>query len=166
MLCDHSVTKSSPLLFRVSAVGRSKREGKDVWIVNYTDQRGDRHIKTFQRKKDADSYHARASKDVTAGVHIANSKSIMVIDAGRRGSRAAYAVRFEIDRTQRLCAVDESRSHAVVPAVAADRNHGLADRQSTDRNGSDGAVFRRLANRSGQHVRDQPFRVVRPASGH
>jgi hypothetical protein len=46
--------------------------------------------------------------DVTAGVHIANSKSIMVIDAGRRGSRAAYAVRVEIDRTQRLCAVDES----------------------------------------------------------
>jgi protein-S-isoprenylcysteine O-methyltransferase Ste14 len=75
MLCDHSVTKSSPLLFRVSAVGRSKREGTDVWIVNYTDQRGDRHIKTFQRKKDADSYHARASKDVTAGVHIANSKA-------------------------------------------------------------------------------------------
>ena len=33
-------------------------EQKEAWIVDYTDQDGDRHIETFAEKKDADEYHA------------------------------------------------------------------------------------------------------------
>ena len=32
----------------------SKGEAKEAWIVDYVDQQGDRHIETFERKKDAD----------------------------------------------------------------------------------------------------------------
>ena len=36
----------------------SRGETKEAWIVDYTDQDGERHIQTFARKKDADEYHA------------------------------------------------------------------------------------------------------------
>src|SRR6266550_642203 len=61
------------------------REGetKEAWIVDYTDQLGDRHVKTFARKKDADAYHARVTIDVSAGTHTADSRSITVVEAGQ-----------------------------------------------------------------------------------
>jgi integrase len=31
-----------------------KGEQKECWIVDYADQGGDRHIRTFDRKKEAD----------------------------------------------------------------------------------------------------------------
>ena len=36
----------------------AKGEVKEAWIVDYTDQAGQRHIETFERKKDADAKHA------------------------------------------------------------------------------------------------------------
>jgi integrase len=56
-------------------------EIKEAWIVDYADQDGDRHIETFERKKDADAYHASVSVDVQKGVHTAVSKSITVKQA-------------------------------------------------------------------------------------
>ncbi|WP_298427567.1 site-specific integrase [Rhodoblastus sp.] len=53
----------------------SKGETKTSWIVDYVDQTGRRHIKTFARKKDADAYHAQARVEVRAGVHTADSDS-------------------------------------------------------------------------------------------
>ena len=31
-----------------------KGEKKEAWIVDYSDQQGERHIQTFERKKEAD----------------------------------------------------------------------------------------------------------------
>jgi integrase len=70
-------------------------EIKEAWIVDYADQHGDRHIKTFQLKRDADTYHARVAVDVTAGVHTADSKSVMVIDAGRLWIESGEAAKLE-----------------------------------------------------------------------
>jgi integrase len=56
-------------------------EQKESFIVDYTDQDGDRHIRTFQRKKDADAYHATVTVDVHKGLHTAPSKSITVAEA-------------------------------------------------------------------------------------
>ena len=42
----------------------TKGEAKEAWIVDYTDQAGDRHIETFERKKDADARHAEVKVDV------------------------------------------------------------------------------------------------------
>jgi len=59
-----------------------KGEQKEAWIVAYSDGQGDRHIRTFARKRDADAYHASVKVDVRAGVHTAPGKSITVREAG------------------------------------------------------------------------------------
>jgi integrase len=56
-------------------------ESRESWIVDYTDQLGGRHIKTFRRKKDADRHHATVALDVASGVHSADSNSITVAEA-------------------------------------------------------------------------------------
>ena len=40
----------------------SKGEAKEAWIVDYVDQQGDRHIETFERKKDADDFRGLFGK--------------------------------------------------------------------------------------------------------
>jgi integrase len=70
-----------------------KGEAREAWIVDYDDQRGDRHIKTFARKKDADAYHARVTVDVAAGIHTAGS--ITVAEAGRLWLESGEAAKLE-----------------------------------------------------------------------
>jgi integrase len=69
----------------------SKGEKREAWIVDYFDQEGQRHIETFERKKDAEARHAEVKVDVKAGVHIAPSKSITVKQAGASWIEAADA---------------------------------------------------------------------------
>jgi hypothetical protein len=57
-------------------------ETKEAWIVDYSDQLGERHIRTFGRKKNADAYHATVKVDVRAGVH--TSGKATVAEAGRQ----------------------------------------------------------------------------------
>src|SRR5262245_33945378 len=59
-------------------------EAKEAWIVDYVDQDGDRHIETFERKKNADAFHATVRVDVSKGEHIAPSKSETVAEAAER----------------------------------------------------------------------------------
>jgi integrase len=61
-----------------------KGETKEAWIADYVDQHGERHIKTFARRRDADAYHARAAVNVAAGLHTAESRSPTVAEAGTR----------------------------------------------------------------------------------
>ncbi len=56
-------------------------EAKEAWIVDYIDQNGERHIQTFDRKKDADDCHATVKVDVRQGVHSPHSKSKTVAEA-------------------------------------------------------------------------------------
>jgi integrase len=55
---------------------------KEAWVVDYVDQKGKRHIKTFAKKKDADTYHATAAMEVRQGLHTADNDSITVAQAG------------------------------------------------------------------------------------
>jgi integrase len=57
-------------------------ETKEAWVVDYVDGDGVRRLKTFDRKRDADAYHANAKVEVRAGVHTADSKSPTVAEAG------------------------------------------------------------------------------------
>jgi integrase len=59
----------------------SKGEAKEAFIVDYFDQDGDRHIRTYDRKKDALAYQATVKVDVDRGVHTAPSKSKTVAEA-------------------------------------------------------------------------------------
>ena len=63
----------------------TNRDGSlsEVWLVDYRDQRGRRHIKTFDRRKDADAYHATVTVDVRQGTHLPDSESVTVSEAGR-----------------------------------------------------------------------------------
>jgi integrase len=58
-------------------------ETKESWIVDYVDAEGERHIKTFARKRNADAWHAKVGIDVRSGVHTADSKSPTVAEAGQ-----------------------------------------------------------------------------------
>ena len=62
----------------------NKGETKEAWIVDYVDQIGDRHIQTFERKKEADDHWATVKVDVRKGIHIAPSKSPTVAGAADR----------------------------------------------------------------------------------
>ena len=60
----------------------SKGEAKQAWIVDYSDQAGERHLKTFEKKKDAEAYHATVRVDVHRGVH--TSTRMTVAEAGAK----------------------------------------------------------------------------------
>jgi len=55
-----------------------KGEAKEAWIVDYADGTGQRRIRTFDRKKEADAYAAKARVEVGAGTHIALSGDITI----------------------------------------------------------------------------------------
>jgi integrase len=57
-------------------------EQKEAWIADFTDQQGNRHIKTFARKKDADAYAQQVGVDVRSGVH--TSTKTTVAEAGKK----------------------------------------------------------------------------------
>ncbi len=58
-----------------------KGEKKEAWVADYVDQSGKRHIKTFERKKEADAFHARATVEVDQGTHTPHSASVTVAKA-------------------------------------------------------------------------------------
>jgi hypothetical protein len=66
-------------------------EPREGWVVDYVDGEGDRHIKTFERKKDADAEHAKIKIDVRQGVHTAPTKSVTVAEAGQNWTRRVEA---------------------------------------------------------------------------
>jgi integrase len=59
----------------------AKGETKTAFIVDYTDQDGDRHIKTFEKEREAEDYAATVRIAVKKGTHKAPSKSITVEEA-------------------------------------------------------------------------------------
>jgi len=89
-------------------------EQKEAWIVDYTDQDGDRHIETFQKKKDADAYHDTVRVDVRQGRHTAPSKSDTVVEAAEK-----WIKRVEADGRERTT-VRQYRQHVnlhIVPRI-------------------------------------------------
>jgi len=58
-----------------------KGEAKEAWVVDYTDSQGTRRLKTFAKKRAADTFAAQARVEVGQGTHVADSASITVADA-------------------------------------------------------------------------------------
>jgi integrase len=56
-------------------------ETQSGWVVDYTDQAGRRRLKSFKRKKDAESWWTGAGYDVAKGTHTPDSTSETVADA-------------------------------------------------------------------------------------
>ena len=53
----------------------SSGDNKTAWVVDYSSQ-GQRRLKTFAKKRDADAYHAKVATEVRAGIHSAGSTTI------------------------------------------------------------------------------------------
>ena len=87
----------------------------EAWIVAYTDQGGKRRIKSFDRKRDAEGFQAGVV-NVRAGLHVPDSQSIMVAEAGRLWLKNCEATGLE--RTT----LDYYRQHVelhIVPLIGA-----------------------------------------------
>src|SRR5215472_4479861 len=54
-----------------------------AWIADYFDQTGNRHIKTFERQKDAKDWLVTAQGEVQRGIHTPESASITVAEAAQ-----------------------------------------------------------------------------------
>jgi|RhiMetdeSRZDD1v2_1073273.scaffolds.fasta_scaffold271056_2 integrase len=63
---------------------KSTGEERESWVVDYRDGEGSRVLRTFDRKKDADAFHATVRMEVDRGEHIAPSKSDTVAEAAER----------------------------------------------------------------------------------
>ena len=74
---------------------QSKGESKTAWVVDYCDQRGRRHIKTFARRHNADAFHSKVAVDVSAGIHTPDRESITVAAAGELWMRDRGAAGLE-----------------------------------------------------------------------
>ncbi|ARM14192.1 MULTISPECIES: tyrosine-type recombinase/integrase [Rhizobium] len=68
---------------------------KSAWVVDYTDAAGKRRLKTFQKKKAADSFAATTSVEIREGVHVAESASVSVEEAGKLWIASAKAIGLE-----------------------------------------------------------------------
>jgi integrase len=79
----------------------SKGEARETWIVDYVDQAGDRHIETFERKKEADEHWATVKVEVRKGVYIAPSKSPTVAAAADKWLREVEARNVERSTRER-----------------------------------------------------------------
>lgn len=69
----------------------AKGEPRTAWVVDYADQAGDRRLKTFSRKKDADAFSATATVEISQGVHTPASQSITIAEAGKLWIKSAEA---------------------------------------------------------------------------
>jgi integrase len=77
---------------------------KEAWIVDYVDQKGGRHIKTFDKKKEADAFTTTMRVEVRDGTHTAYSESPTVAEAGTNwlaATRAAGLEKSTIDEYER-----------------------------------------------------------------
>jgi integrase len=92
----------------------AKGEEREAWVVDYFDQAGERHIQTFDRKKDADECHASVRVDVRQGVHTPKNKSITVAKAAE--DWIAYV---KLEQRERST-IDQYRQHVdlhIVPRI-------------------------------------------------
>src|SRR5262249_36789109 len=72
---------------------------------DYADVQGTRRLKTFARKKDADGWAAKTSVSIEDGIHVADSASITVKEAGALWLESGKAL--ELERTT----LDQRRQH-------------------------------------------------------
>jgi integrase len=75
---------------------RKLQSGEIRWQADYTDAKGKRRSRQFEKRKDADAYLVTVRSDLQRGVHVAPNASITVKEAG-----ALWLQRAERDRLVR-----------------------------------------------------------------
>jgi integrase len=88
----------------------------EAWVVGYTDRSGVRRLKTFDRKRDAETFEVAVGVDVRSGVHVPDSQSIVIAEAGRLWLASCEAAGLE------RSTLDYYRQHVelhIVPLIGA-----------------------------------------------
>lgn len=88
----------------------------EAWVVAYTDFAGKRRIRSFEKKREADAYHASVGTDLRSGIHVPDSQSVTVAEAGRLWLEGC-----ELDELERST-LDYYRQHLerhIVPLIGA-----------------------------------------------
>jgi integrase len=88
----------------------------EAWIAAYTDREGKRRIRSFEKRHEAVAYHASVSTELRSGMHVPDSQSITVAEAGRLWLRSCEAA--SLERTT----LDDYRQHLerhIIPLIGA-----------------------------------------------
>ena len=93
---------------------RKLPSGAVVWQATYNDQGGTRRSRHFTRKSDADAYLVQVRHDVSRGLHVADSQSITVAEAGK-----LWIERAERDGLERSTIIQYAAhlKHHIVPEI-------------------------------------------------
>ncbi len=93
---------------------RTLPSGEVRWLADYTDAKGKRRSKQFNKRKDADAYLVSVRGDLQRGVHVAPGDSIMVKEAGK-----LWLERTERDRlaTSTVRQYEDHLEHHINPAL-------------------------------------------------
>jgi integrase len=88
----------------------------EAWVVAYTDRAGTRRLRTFDRKRTAESFEVAIGVDVRSGVHVPDSQSIVIAEAAKLWLKSCEAAGLE--RTT-LAAYSQHVALHIVPLIGA-----------------------------------------------
>jgi integrase len=89
-----------------------------AWVLDYFDQNRKRRLRTFERKSDAEHFAANTRIEIGKGIHVADSASITVKQAGQMWLEECEAEHLE--RTT----IEQYRSHLnlhIIPFIGAEK---------------------------------------------
>lgn len=75
-------------------------EEKAAWVVDYFDQNGKRHLKTFKKKKDAKDFEAGTHIEVKGKIHVADRDTVTIAAAGKLWYDACVGAGLELSTTK------------------------------------------------------------------
>lgn len=58
-------------------------QSRQAWVVDYRDQHGRRHLKTFKLKKDAEAFDSKSHVEVMGRIHVADADTVTIVEAGK-----------------------------------------------------------------------------------
>jgi integrase len=88
----------------------------EAWVAAYTDYEGKRRIRSFEKRREADAYHANVAGELRSGIHVPDSQSVTVAEAGRLWLQSCAAIGLE------LATVNAYRQHLerhIIPLIGA-----------------------------------------------
>ena len=95
-----------------------KGEAREAWVVDYVDREGKRRLKTFNKKKSANEFAAKARVEIGEGTHVADSASVTIKAASEMWLARCRASDLEKSTIEQY--EQHVRLH-IVPFIGADK---------------------------------------------
>jgi integrase len=88
----------------------------EAWVAAYTDFSGKRRMRNFEKKHEAVAFHASVAGELRSGIHVPDSQSVTIAEAGRLWLQSCEAAGLE------RSTLDYYRQHLdrhIVPLIGA-----------------------------------------------